>query len=158
MKIYMTKTYSVFESYGPIEINLEDYPDLQGKSEEEILEHFNQIMYEETIEGGSESNLVDEFTFNTEMIKQKYSNEEEEIVNMTHKEFYIWLEGYLTGKLENKHIEITPIVEKMSIWLLMKNHQYQLDNLNRYQFLLTQYLNMTQYHHLGILHLKINNN
>ena len=81
MKIYMTKTYSVFESYGPIEINLDDYPDLQGKSEEEILEHFNQIMYEETIEGGSESNLVDEFTFNTEMIKQKYSNEEEEIVN-----------------------------------------------------------------------------
>ncbi len=32
---------------------------------------------------------------------------------MTHKEFYIWLEGYLHGKLENKHIEITPIVEKM---------------------------------------------
>ena len=32
---------------------------------------------------------------------------------MTHKEFYIWLEGYLYGKLENKHIEILPIVEKM---------------------------------------------
>ena len=32
---------------------------------------------------------------------------------MTHKEFYIWLEGYLYGKLENKTIEITPIVEKM---------------------------------------------
>ena len=32
---------------------------------------------------------------------------------MTHKEFYIWLEGYLYGKFENKHIEITPIVEKM---------------------------------------------
>jgi hypothetical protein len=32
---------------------------------------------------------------------------------MTHKEFYIWLEGYLTGKLENKHIDIAPIVEKM---------------------------------------------
>ena len=32
---------------------------------------------------------------------------------MTHKEFYIWLEGYLHGKLENKHIDITPIVEKM---------------------------------------------
>ena len=32
---------------------------------------------------------------------------------MTHKEFYIWLEGYLYGKLENKHIEIAPIVEKM---------------------------------------------
>ena len=34
---------------------------------------------------------------------------------MTHKEFYIWLEGYLYGKLENKHIDITPIVEKMNL-------------------------------------------
>ena len=32
---------------------------------------------------------------------------------MTHKEFYIWLEGYLHGKLENKHIDIEPIIEKM---------------------------------------------
>lgn len=32
---------------------------------------------------------------------------------MTHKEFYIWLEGYLYGKLENKNVEIAPIVEKM---------------------------------------------
>jgi hypothetical protein len=33
---------------------------------------------------------------------------------MTHKEFYIWLEGYLYCKLENKHIDISVIVEKMS--------------------------------------------
>ncbi len=33
---------------------------------------------------------------------------------LTHKEFYIWLEGYLYGKLENKHIDISPIDEKMS--------------------------------------------
>ena len=32
---------------------------------------------------------------------------------MTHKEFYIWLEGYLHGKLENENIDIAPIVEKM---------------------------------------------
>jgi hypothetical protein len=32
---------------------------------------------------------------------------------MTYKEFFIWLEGYLTGKLENKNVEIAPIVEKM---------------------------------------------
>jgi len=76
----MTKTYSVFESYGPIEVNLEDYPELEGKSEEEILEHFNEIMYEENIKGGYESTLVDEFQFNTDMIKQDYSDEEEEIV------------------------------------------------------------------------------
>ncbi len=32
---------------------------------------------------------------------------------LSYKEFYIWLEGYLHGKLENKEIEISPIVEKM---------------------------------------------
>ena len=80
MKIYMTKTYSVNESYGPIEVNLEDYPELQGKSDEEILAYFNEIMYEENIKDGSEDTLVDEFQFNTEMIKQNYSDEEEEIV------------------------------------------------------------------------------
>jgi len=80
MNIYMTKTYSVYESYGPIEVNMEDYPELEGKSEEEILEYFNEVMYEDTVKGGSESTLVDEFQFNTEMIKQKYTDEEEEIV------------------------------------------------------------------------------
>jgi len=33
---------------------------------------------------------------------------------MTHKEFFAWLEGYLYDKLEKKHIDISPIVEKMS--------------------------------------------
>jgi hypothetical protein len=34
---------------------------------------------------------------------------------MTHKEFYIWLEGYLHGKLEDRNIDIAPIVEKMNL-------------------------------------------
>ena len=80
MKIYMTKTYSVYESYGPIDVNLEDYPELEGKSEEEIVKYFNEIMYDENIKEGSEDTLADEFQFNTDMIKQKYSNEEEQIV------------------------------------------------------------------------------
>jgi hypothetical protein len=33
---------------------------------------------------------------------------------LSYKEFYIWLEGYLTGKLEDKNIDISPIVEKMN--------------------------------------------
>jgi hypothetical protein len=81
MKLYMTKTYSVYESYGPIEINLEDYPELEGKTEQEIVQHFNEIMYDDNIKGGSEDTLADEFQYNTDMIKQKHSNEEEEIVN-----------------------------------------------------------------------------
>jgi hypothetical protein len=34
---------------------------------------------------------------------------------MTHKEFYFWLEGYLHGRLEDKKINIAPIVEKMNL-------------------------------------------
>ena len=33
---------------------------------------------------------------------------------LTHKEFYYWLEGYLHGRLEDEHIQITPIIEKMN--------------------------------------------
>ncbi len=32
---------------------------------------------------------------------------------LSYKEFYIWLEGYLYGKLEDKHINISPIIDKM---------------------------------------------
>jgi hypothetical protein len=80
MKIYMRKTYEVYEAYGPIEINVEEHPELEGKTEEEVIQYLNETMYDENIIGGDESTLADEFTFNTEMIKQKYSNEQEEIV------------------------------------------------------------------------------
>ena len=32
---------------------------------------------------------------------------------ISYKEFYFWLEGYLHGKLEDKNIDISPIIEKM---------------------------------------------
>lgn len=32
---------------------------------------------------------------------------------ISYKEFYFWLEGYLHGKLEDKSVDISPIVEKM---------------------------------------------
>ena len=34
---------------------------------------------------------------------------------LSYKEFYIWLQGYLHGKLEDKNIDITPIIEKMNL-------------------------------------------
>jgi hypothetical protein len=43
---------------------------------------------------------------------------------ITYKEFYSWLEGYLHGKLENKHIDITPIVQKMSE---VKDNHFDID-------------------------------
>jgi hypothetical protein len=33
---------------------------------------------------------------------------------LNYKEFYYWLEGYLHGRLEDKGVPITPIVEKMN--------------------------------------------
>jgi len=32
---------------------------------------------------------------------------------MTHKEFYIWLEGYLHGKINDENVNINPIIDKM---------------------------------------------
>jgi len=32
---------------------------------------------------------------------------------MTHKEFYIWLEGYLEGNRDDKFVDPRPIVKKM---------------------------------------------
>lgn len=79
MEIYLKRTYEVFESYGPIEINVEEHPELEGKTDEEIISYLNEIMYEENIEGMSEGTLHDEFLFNTDIIKEKVMNEECEI-------------------------------------------------------------------------------
>jgi hypothetical protein len=32
---------------------------------------------------------------------------------LSYKEFYIWLEGYLHGKLNGNNVDILPIVDKM---------------------------------------------
>ena len=34
---------------------------------------------------------------------------------MTHKEFYIWLQGYLYGKLDDGTVSIKPIIQKMEL-------------------------------------------
>jgi hypothetical protein len=49
---------------------------------------------------------------------------------LNYKEFYIWLEGYLTGKLEDKHINIGPIVEKMN---LVKEEQSETVNITPFE-------------------------
>jgi hypothetical protein len=50
---------------------------------------------------------------------------------MNYREFYIWLEGYLHNKLENEHISITPIVEKMSE--VISDEQKWIDDFKRYK-------------------------
>jgi hypothetical protein len=79
MKIYLRKTYEAYESYGPIEINVDEHPELVGKTEDEIIEYLNETMHDENITGGDEATLADEFVFNTDMIKDKRNNEVDEI-------------------------------------------------------------------------------
>lgn len=85
MKFRLEKTYRCYELYGDIEINTQDYPEFEGKSEEEILEYLNENMYDFELKNGSEPNLIDQFEFTTEMKKQIYSDEDYKI----HK-----IEGY----------------------------------------------------------------
>lgn len=75
MKIRLGKEYRCYELYGTIEINPEDYPELKDKTDDEILEYLEENMYEFEIKNGSESNLIDEFEFNNEMLKQDYFDE-----------------------------------------------------------------------------------
>jgi len=76
MKIRMTRSYSVWESYESIEINPEDYPELEGMSEEEVLAYINDNPYDFEIKDGSEGNIVDEIMFGGDMIKDNEADEE----------------------------------------------------------------------------------
>jgi hypothetical protein len=76
MKIRMTRSYTVFESYEPIEINPEDYPEFEGKTEDEILEYINDNAYDFKVKGGGEENIVDEIIFGNDIIKDSEYNEE----------------------------------------------------------------------------------
>ena len=76
MKIRMTRSYSVWESYESIEINPEDYPELEGMSDEEIVAYINENAYEFELKDGSEGSIVDEIMFNGDIIKDNESEEE----------------------------------------------------------------------------------
>ncbi len=76
----MTRSYIVWESYGSIEINPEDYPELSGMSEEEIIDYLNENMFEFELKDSSESNLVDDFMFNVGIVKDKQNDEEFKIL------------------------------------------------------------------------------
>ena len=72
----MSKSYSVYEVYDTIEINKEDYPELEGMTDEEVVAYLDENKWEFPIEGGSEDSLGSEFEFNRDIIRDKYMNEE----------------------------------------------------------------------------------
>ena len=76
MKIRMSKSYSVYELYDTIEINKEDYPELEGMTDEEAVAYLDENKWEFPINGSSEDSLASEFEFSRDIIKDKYMNEE----------------------------------------------------------------------------------
>jgi hypothetical protein len=79
MKLRMVKTYSVYQLYDTMEINKEDYPELQGMSDEEAISYLDENMYEFEIKGSHEGSLVNEFEFNQEMLEDEIFDEEYEL-------------------------------------------------------------------------------
>lgn len=76
MKIRMTRSYNAWESYESIEINPEDYPELEGMSEEEILAYINENAYDFKVKDGSEESIVYEIMFGGDVIKDNQYDEE----------------------------------------------------------------------------------
>ena len=79
MKIRLTKSYRVYEVYDTMEINKEDYPELEGMSDEEALSYLEENMYDFEINGGHEGSLVNEFEFGQEVIEDEHSDEDYEL-------------------------------------------------------------------------------
>lgn len=72
----MSKSYTVYELYNEIEINKEDYPELEGMSDEEALDYLKENMHEFEIKDGIEGSLSNEFEFSGDIIKEKHYDEE----------------------------------------------------------------------------------
>ena len=72
----MSKSYSVYELYDTIEINKEDYPELEGMTDEEVVAYLDENKWEFPIKDSSEDSLGSEFEFSKDIIKDKYMNEE----------------------------------------------------------------------------------
>ena len=79
MKIRLAKSYRVYEVYGDIEFNPQDYSELQDLSEQEVIEYLNENMYDFTLDGTDEV-LADQFQFETDIIRDKNYDHEEEVV------------------------------------------------------------------------------
>ena len=80
MKLRMSKSYITYELYDTIEINKEDYPDLEGLTDDQAVEYLQENMWEFPIEGGSEETLGGEFEFNRDIVKDKFTQEEYTII------------------------------------------------------------------------------
>lgn len=79
MKIRLIKTQTTHQIFDAIEIKKEDYPELNGMSDNEALEYLNDNMYDIALVNGEENCIYDEFFFGKEIIREKITNETSEL-------------------------------------------------------------------------------
>jgi len=63
MKIRMTNTYSITEIYDTIEIDPNDYDELIGLSEQEVIDYLNENGYDFRLKDSEQECIADEFRF-----------------------------------------------------------------------------------------------
>lgn len=71
MKIRMSKSYISYVVYDTIEINKDEYPELEGMTDEEVFEFLENNLNEFEVKDGYESSLSDEFEFGKDIVKEK---------------------------------------------------------------------------------------
>lgn len=79
MTIRLVETYCTVVSREPITINIADYPELEGMSEEEIKSYINQNAYEMTPTNSEYfDSLYDELS-QMDVVREKITDEDSEI-------------------------------------------------------------------------------
>jgi len=76
VKIYQTESYTTYVVREPITIDLDDYPELEGMTDEEAVAYLDENKWDFSINDSSEDSLASEFEFNRDIIKDKFMNEE----------------------------------------------------------------------------------
>ena len=72
----MTNTYSITEIYDTIEINPNDYEELAGLSEKEVIEYLNDNCHDFCLKDAVHDTIYDEFRFEKEIVREKTYDEE----------------------------------------------------------------------------------
>ena len=80
MKIRMTNSYHITEIYDTIEINPNDYDELRGLTEQEVIDYLNENPYDFRIKDSEQECIADDFVFEKEIVKEKTYDEDKTFV------------------------------------------------------------------------------
>lgn len=81
LTLRMTESFSTFISKEEVTINTEDYPELAGKTEEEIKEYITQNLWEMAppADAGDWADSLGDYLDQMEVVREKNTNEEREL-------------------------------------------------------------------------------